>query len=504
MGDLRALPPLLALLFSLPGDSAWRDPGALRTIGLPALGEEGDPPARSAGRTVFLLGTSLGPSWRSTVDLLARERRPAAIVPFAWDRLRDAFAAIEGLAPESVLVFTDPRDLDANRHFDFLERAARLDADPFVDFAFGYVTAATPEEARAFVANLLRADARGGPRRILEFAPGEANDFEGFSRDPVARGFDRARLSYASVPWLLGREGSRFAGCSVLQIFGHGSPEGISGGPTGRDLRASGIDLYPAVAFCGPCYCGVTHRWFDPTGGRVRARTVEPLDAFSLALIARGATAAFAGLDPDRGESARQELETLLSSGGTLGEAAKSTWDDVVLGYRREPFSLVRYEEGRPPPQEDDLDTMLTGGACRVLLGDPTVRPFEKAIEAPWKTRLEIGRGTLAVLAEAGERAGTRWPAVNVYHAGGAWTHQVRLTVELDDCQSLGLGDLREVSFENDGRPGHVAFATAGIERHLGRTLLHLLAVLPEDGPTRALSEGKRFRARFVLERSER
>ncbi|MCI0588542.1 MAG: hypothetical protein L0323_17055, partial [Planctomycetes bacterium] len=62
MGDLRALPPLLALLFSLPGDSAWRDPGALRTIGLPALGEEGDPPARSAGRTVFLLGTSLGPS----------------------------------------------------------------------------------------------------------------------------------------------------------------------------------------------------------------------------------------------------------------------------------------------------------------------------------------------------------------------------------------------------------------------------------------------------------
>ncbi|HET6204599.1 MAG TPA: hypothetical protein VFI25_17540 [Planctomycetota bacterium] len=499
---MRALPSLL-LLGAFPGDPAWRDPQAPRTLGLQALGSEGSPPSANAGRTVFLVSLPEGGSWSAAVDLLARERAPRAVVRFSWDRLGAAFAALEELGPESVVVFTDPKDLDANRHFDFLERASRLDADPFVDFDLGYLTAASPEEGGAFVENLLRAGARGGPRRVLEFGPGEANAFSGFARDPFAKGFDRARLTHRSARWLLEKEASRFAGCAVLQAFGHGSPEGISGGPRARDLRDSRLDLFPATVFAGPCYCGVTHRWFDPSGGRVRIRTVDPLDSFSLALIARGATAVFAGLDPDRGETSRRELEALLACGGPLGAAIRATYADVVLGYRREPFSLLRYEEGRPAPQENLLDTMLTGGACRVLLGDPTLRPFDKATEPPWKTRIETGKGFLAVIAEADDKVGSFWSSVNVYHAEGSWTHQVRVTVELDDDLAQGLGDLREVAFERDGRPGPVAFPTAGIERRLGRTLLHLLAVLPGDGPNRALADGRRFRARFVLERDD-
>ena len=494
--------PLLALLAFLPGgDPLWRDPRTVRTLGLAVLGTEGAPPRANAGRVVFLAALPDGEEWNAALDLLAGERRPREVVRFSWNRLGEAFAALQALEPQFVVVFTDPRELDANRHFDFLERASRLDADPFLDFAFGYVTAATPSEAKAFAENILRSEAKGAPRRILEFGPGDSNDFSGFARDPLARGFERARLTHRSTPWLLERQGRRFAGCAVLSASGHGMPEGVSGGLRARELRASAIDLFPALYFSGPCYCGVTSRWFDPSGGRIHTRELDPLETFSLAAIARGATAVFGGLDPDRGETNQQELETLLSQGCTLGEVAKSTYDDVVLGYRREPFSLVRYEEGRPAPQEDILDTMLTGGACRVLLGDPTVRPFEKAMEPPWKTRIEAGKATLAVVAEAGERISSTWTPVNVYHAGGTLTHQVRVTLELDEDLARGLGDLREVFFEKDARPGPVAFATAGIERYLGRTRLHLLAVLPGEGENRALADGRRFRARFVLDR---
>ncbi len=479
----------------------WDDPSVMRLIGAGVLEGEGAPPKASAGRLVFL--TALGDSadWGEVVNILAAARQPEGIVRFSWDRLDGAFEKLRRVEPEFVIVFSRPEDLDVNRHFEFLERASQLDSDPFVDFSFGYVTAASPTEGLAFSRNVVRAAGKAYPKRILEFGPGQANEFTGFGADRLAKDFKSARLSHKSPEWAFEKHADDFSGCGILKAWGHGMPDGVSDGLKTSHVRSARLDLLPSLYFSGPCYCGVTGRWFEPDGGAVAAREVKPLDSFALALIARGATAVFAGLDPDRGETNEQELETLLTSGCPLGEAVKSTYDDVALGYRREPFALGRYEPGKSRPDSRILDTMLLGGACRVLLGDPTVRPYKKAMEPAWRTSVASTKTALIVTAEANEPVTQRWYAVNVFHSDGGWTHQVRITIELEPEQAKGLRALKDVSFLRDGKSLATIYSTAGIERFLGKTRLHLLTVFPTDPKNRALFQGHRFQAKFTLER---
>jgi hypothetical protein len=79
----------------------------------------------------------------------------------------DGIAAARGdLArelPEFALIVTKPDHLDVNLHFALLETLAALDADPFVDVAFGYVTGATLPEAKAFVERILALEAKKEP-----------------------------------------------------------------------------------------------------------------------------------------------------------------------------------------------------------------------------------------------------------------------------------------------------------------------------------------------------
>ena len=58
--------------------------------------------------------------------------------------------------------------------------------------------------------------------------------------------------------------------------------------------------------------------------------------------------------------------------------------------------------------------------------------------------------------------------------------------------------ELRAAEFSEAGPPA------PEVGRDLGRTRLHLLAVLPGEGASRALAGGRRFRARFLFERDER
>jgi hypothetical protein len=385
-----------------------------------------------------------------------------------------------------------------NFHFEFLERASRLDSDPFVDFSFGYLTGATAEEAVAFAEGIRAAMKRKPAKSILEFGPSsQPHPLTGGTRHKYADGFTSRRLAHENdegdVPKLL----SAAKGIGVLSAWGHGMPDGVAQGMSGEKLRASGLDLHPALYFSGPCYCGVTGRWFRESGGSVTEETIAPEKSFLLALINARVTAAFTGLDPDRGETNHHELDHVLITGEPVGMASKSTYDDVVVAYRRPELKLPRYVPGKGRPYRDIHDNMISGSACRALFGDPRYRPFAKAGEDPFRVRHEWTKKGLVVTWKGGANLGKTWMPVDINRAGGSWTHRLRFRFELPLDKASKLTKFKVLAVTKDGKDLPYVYPTAALETWGGKLVVHVLIVFPVNPKDRALWKGREYVAKL-------
>ncbi|MHC4493696.1 MAG: hypothetical protein ACYTDU_19005 [Planctomycetota bacterium] len=422
------------------------------------------------------------------------------MVSFRGHRLERAFKELAKLDPGFVAVVVPPDTLDVNFHFDFLERASRLDADPFVDFAFGYLTGATPKEAEAFAKGIQAAARHKLPRTILEFGPSSRPyGLTGASPHKTAEGFKVRRLAHEQDAADVAGTLERLKGIGIFQAWGHGYPDGVHEGLKGRKLRESGLDLHPALYFSGPCYCGVTSGWYSTAGGRVERKKLDLEDSFLLALIKARAGGIFAGLDPDRGETNHHEFEHLLMTGEELGMVSKSTYDDVVLAYRRPRLELPRYEPGRRRPHRDIHDTMISGGACRALFGDPTARPVGKAIDDPFKAETRWTNEGLEVRWSAGANLGSFWMPVDVYRAEGRWTHRIRLRADLPLKDAQRLQGLKVLAVTKDDTPVRYTYATGAVEAWAGTARVHLMVIFPYHPKDRVLWGGRKYEARFLL-----
>ena len=458
---------------------------------------KGAPGKKSVNDFVVLSEVSKSDPYYEVVEVLTKGER-TEVITFDRRRLGPLFAKLEKRKPGIVAVVIRPGSLDVNFHFDFLERASRLDADPFVDFAFGYLTGATAEEAVAFAEGIRAARKRKPSKSILEFGPStRPSPLSGVAPHKWAEGFSSRRLAHdeghENVPKLLA--GAK--GIGVLSAWGHGMPDGVDHGLTGKKLRESGLSLYPALYFSGPCYCGVTGRWFGMEGGAAREKTVAPEDSFLLALIKARVTAAFAGLDPDRGETNHHELDHVLLTGEPLGMASKSTYDDVVVAYRRPELKLPRYEVGKGRPYRDIHDNMISGSACRALFGDPRFQPFSKAGEDPFRVRHEWKKKGLVVTWQGGANLGKTWMPVDINRASGSWTHRLRFRFELPLDDAKKISKFEVLSVTKDGKDLPYIYPTAALESWGGKLIVHALIVFPVNPKDRALFGGKEYVARL-------
>jgi hypothetical protein len=146
------------------------------------------------------------------------------------------------------------------------------------------------------------------------------------------------------------------------------------------DFRALKLDR--PVVWSGTCHSASTHRVFvegdivSTFGSSERTELYEmPLaESLGLSLIDAGAVALLAPIGANHGYAVDLETEFALANGASLGEIVKSTWDDVFLQARGE-LTLVLPEAGAPHSYDGE-PVMQGGGVNRVLLGDPTLRPF--------------------------------------------------------------------------------------------------------------------------------
>ena len=500
---LRVAGILLSIaLLSLPADAKDRHAEKPdEVVFLRGKVDDGAPRPEAMDQMAILTAVGEDDPYYGVVGVL-QKGGAGPVIPFDPEKPRRAFQALEEIRPGFVAVVIRPEALDVNGHFDFLERAAQLDADPFVDFAFGYFTGATAEEAIAFAAATQELKRRRPPSVVLEFGPStKPRPVSSAYPHKWAKGFKTRQLWHPydapDVAELL----AKTKGWGVLRASGHGMPDGVDHGLSGAALRESGLDLFPALYFSGPCYCGVTSRWFDMSSRAATERRVPVEESFLLALLKARAGAVFAGLDPDRGETNSHELEHLLTTGDPLGLAAKSTYDECVVAYRREKLALPRYKAGRGRPHRDIHDRMIAGGACRALFGDPRRRPFAKAGDGPFEVAVTSGKKGVDVVWEGGARLGRYWGPVDVYRAGGGWTHRIRFRFDVSLADAAKYRRFRVVSVTKDGEDLEYVWPTAALEVWGDTLRVHGMVIFPTDPDDRALWNGTAYRAHFRFHR---
>src|SRR5688500_12116275 len=203
-----------------PADVKADDPKAVVFVPDACGAGEGAPPKYSLGKLVFLTDLAQEDPYRATLELLRKAKKPAAVVPYETGKIGAARNELLRLLPEFVIVVTRPERIDVNVHFELLETAASLDADPFVDFAFGYVTGATPEEALAFARRILAVGAKSGalPKTVVEFGPASAGNatFTEWLPHKLAKGFKEMHAFHGPAAEMLAKK-DLLSGVGILR-----------------------------------------------------------------------------------------------------------------------------------------------------------------------------------------------------------------------------------------------------------------------------------------------
>ncbi len=335
--------------------------------------------------------------FEAAVTRLAEHHDGALVLRFDPAAPAGLLGALRTHTPTHVAFVLRPEQIDVNSVRAILRLATRVDDDPFVDFAYGYITGATPDEARRFVDNIVRASAAPLAARVGQTAVW-SNGRTCTAHDTTYRvGPDTLPSRSLRFRPPDGRHGrdqtfvdaelTSLEGCGALLLGGHGMPWEIISGPRTEDVDT--LDLGGTVAFNYACYTAVTRRYAERAWGRdgatTRIKSIEPERSFALAMIRRGIVGYVAYVTPrPAGPEMHVDLQRTLA-GESLGAVRRRDYAKVVLGY------LGFGEAGIAVPDAVDgarvaseaLDMvrhlMLDESTGGILYGDPAYRPFAGA-----------------------------------------------------------------------------------------------------------------------------
>ena len=461
----------------------------------------GAPTKENLDKTIVLTEFKKNDPWYASIEALNKGGYKEVLIIHPWDP-KKAFKKLAKEKPGAVIGVFHPTTLSVNFHFDFLERATKLDKDPFTDFTFGYITGGTPEEAAAFASNACKLQKKQLKKSILEFGPStNPAPISGKTPHKWAKGFTTQRWAHENDDPTVAQTLAKLAPEGILSAWGHGMPDGVDHGMTGQHLsQVADLDLSKSIYFSGPCYCGVPSVWFDNQGGQIAKVEVAPEDSFLLGLLRARSGAVFAGLDPDRGETNHHEREHVLS-GQSLGQASKATYDDVIMARRTQELKLPRYVPGSPRPHKNVTETMIAGGACRALFGLPLWEPFKSAGELPFEVKAKKVKKGIEIDWTGGDDLGKYWLPVDVFHGEGGWTHRLRFRCEVPLKTARKLGEVELIELTKDGQELEHYPPTAALELFGEKAYLHVTIAFPRNEKDRALWNGKEFRAHLRLTR---
>ncbi|HET6165165.1 MAG TPA: zf-HC2 domain-containing protein [Planctomycetota bacterium] len=458
-------------------------------------------------------------------------RDHAAFVDCADADFERLSKALRELLPEAVLFVLPPEALDVKLHRQVVLLSRSLDEDVFPDFTFGWFTARDGKSAEALWERTCETREKGLASKVwtstFVTSGMKSCEYPNYGLDVVAAaGFERKALAFAtreSDPAVLDfvhGNLKRLADAGVVSMTGNGDPQGIwlfddarnadpkthwpfdparvGSDPKGEMPRILAaefrkLELDRPVVWSGTCHSAATHRVFvegdivSTFGSSERTELYEmPLaESMGLSILDAGAVALLAPIGANHGYAVDLETEFALENGASLGEIVKSTWDDVFLQARGE-LTLVLPVAGGPPTYAGE-PIMQGGGVNRVLLGDPTLRPFRATAVPRERTIIRAVRDAKSersfdVVVEWDKGFHTRgW---NLYSAKPTTSRRIAARVRLDDllpahAAARLAATLRVVDGKGEALEGFV-LTHAEPEVFHGHRFLHLQANAPD------------------------
>lgn len=477
-------------------------------------------PPRPATRTL-VIGISLDDPGFEAVARRAQHFHAAEYAH--WDG-RDTEALLEltrRVKPENVLFVVEPSTLDVNVHRRVVMSAARIDDDIFPDFAFGYLTARSAEELERLWSRIESMHRDGLPSKRWHTASVastiRSTRYESAISDHAkAAGFEGDAHYFGSVESeaqtraLAIQTLHGFEKLAVLCMSGCGDPQGtwlfsdtrnrrrdlhwnytrelVGHDPQGRMPRIladdfRGMALERSVVWSGVCHAGALERVYVEsdivsTFGRVERATLhlqKAEDSVVLALIDAGAGAFLGSIAANHGWACAHEKQFALREGASLGDAMKSTYDDVFLAARGRLELGIQVDGARHAEPEN---VMQGGGANRLLYGDPTLRVFKATPDPAERVVVRrVGARELEVVVE--------WPQKSMHPR--AWdifgldrSRDWRVAARVDVSALLPDAELaitaRVRVTDDAGRALPYELTHAEPECHAGKRILHLQA----------------------------
>jgi len=426
--------------------------------------------------------------------------------------------------PEHVVFVVPPDVLDVNLHRRLLLLSADLDEDIFPDFAFGYLTARDGPAVAALWERTVAVHREGlASKRWIRSAVVRAKGYvsqgtidgvaraSGFTGDAIYWGTDGTRderLAFVKthLPALEGAAVIAMTGCGDPQgtwLFADSrnaegdkhwdfDPKRVGHDPDGEMPRITAdlirkLRLSSPIVFTGVCHAGATRRVFVEgdivsTFGRTKGIStvyeLSPAESYCLAMIDAGAVAFLCPIAANHGASVGRETTFMLTEGASLGETIKSTYDELYLASRGH-LVLDLQVEGEPHRGTEYV--MQGGGANRILIGDPALKPYPTT-QHPTE-RVEIrnrsDRGFEVVVTwEKGYHA----RAWDMYREDSHRDWCIRARVDLEGLVPKGRAlavTAKAHATGRDGKPLPYEITHAEPETYHGRRYLHLQATAP-------------------------
>jgi hypothetical protein len=362
------------------------------------------------------------------------EYRDAQVIGFDPENVDALLPVLIGTAPRYVAVAVKPLELHINFIREFLMMSTQLDDDPFSDFAYGYITGATAQDAVNFVNNIIYAESQNienYPLKIGGYAASSLNFVFTVSGDYMqylnpesyaciymetndngsGRDFFLSNTNYMLLNKILdiGHNGDPH----MLWLFEGGNinpdppvwlydPAKIEDtayarvGLTSNDIGA--LSLYPAVAYNGACHAAETKTvmvegdiaaTFGDTQGLVKFYTMSDNFSYALQILKTGITGYFAPCGANNANDQSEDVYNTFLFDEPLGDIFKRSVDGVVMGFLGNQPNLRIFVENSstylcdilPSGTFDPEDwsgawSMLGGKANRIYFGDPLFNPY--------------------------------------------------------------------------------------------------------------------------------